>query len=81
MSSLSYCEQMRGVIVKLILERCEFLILDEPMTHLDIESIEVLKELLTAFPGGFLIVSHDRRLLANVMNEVYLIEERRLRLL
>ena len=40
--TLSYGERMRGAIVKMILERVDFLVLDEPTTHLDIESVEVL---------------------------------------
>lgn len=69
--TLSFGERMRGAIVKLILLRSEFLILDEPTTHLDIESLEVLERLLLAYPGGFLVVSHDRRLLTNITNELY----------
>ncbi|MDE2889368.1 MAG: ABC-F family ATP-binding cassette domain-containing protein [Gemmatimonadota bacterium] len=76
--TLSYGERMRGAIVKMILKRMEFLVLDEPTTHLDIESVEVLEGLLETFPGGFLVVSHDRRLISRVADEVYILDEGRL---
>lgn len=76
--TLSYGERMRGAIVKMILKRKEFLVLDEPTTHLDIESVEVLEGLLETFPGGFLVVSHDRRLIFRVADEVYNLGEGRL---
>ncbi len=72
--TLSYGERMRGAIVKMILKRMEFLVLDEPTTHLDIESVEVLERLLETFPGGFVVVSHDRRLISHVADEVYMLE-------
>ena len=77
--TLSYGERMRGAIVKMILKQMEFLVLDEPTTHLDIESVEVLERLLESFSGGFAIVSHDRRLITNVADEVYILEEGRLK--
>ncbi|MDE2999787.1 MAG: ABC-F family ATP-binding cassette domain-containing protein [Gemmatimonadota bacterium] len=76
--TLSYGERMRGAIVKMILKRMEFLVLDEPTTHLDVESVEVLESLLETFPGGFLVVSHDRRLITRVAHEVYILEAGRL---
>lgn len=39
-----------------------FLVLDEPTNHLDLGSIEALQEMLTAFPGALLLVTHDRQL-------------------
>ncbi len=76
--TLSYGELMRGAIVKMILEKVEFLLLDEPTAHLDIESVEVLEKLLTAFAGGFVLVSHDRRLISNVSDEIYQLSSGRL---
>jgi len=55
--------------------------MDEPTSHLDIESIEVLEKILTDFPGGYLIISHDRTFVANVSNELYLLEEGRLKII
>lgn len=50
------------------------MVLDEPTTHLDIESLHVPERLLLDFPGGFVIVSHDRRLLTNVAEEIYTVD-------
>lgn len=69
---------MRAAIVKLILGRSEFLVLDEPTTHLDIESVEVLEDLLQGFAGGFLLVSHDRRLIGTVCESLARLEDGRL---
>jgi ATPase subunit of ABC transporter with duplicated ATPase domains len=78
--NFSYGELMRAAIVKCVLKQAEFLVMDEPTSHLDIESIEILEKLLNDFPGGYLIVSHDRFFVANVSEELYLLEERRLKI-
>jgi ATP-binding cassette subfamily F protein 3 len=80
LDSFSYGELMRAAIVKCILIGAEFLFLDEPTSHLDIESVAVLERLLSNFAGGFLLVSHDRSLVANTADSLYLIESGRLRL-
>ena len=77
----SYGELMRAAVVKCLLSKGEFLFLDEPTTHLDIESIEVLEKMLDGFPGGFLIISHDRRFIENVADRLYVLEGGRPRLL
>ena len=76
--TLSYGERMRGAIVKMILSQMEFLVLDEPTTHLDIESVEVLERLLETFPGGFVVISHDRRLISHVADEIFTLDNGRL---
>jgi ATPase subunit of ABC transporter with duplicated ATPase domains len=76
----SYGELMRAAIVKCILARAEFLFLDEPTSHLDIESIEILEHLLNDFRGGFLIISHDRTFVANVSDRLNLLEDGRIKL-
>jgi ATP-binding cassette subfamily F protein 3 len=79
-ANFSYGELMRAAIVKCILSQAEFLFLDEPTSHLDIESIEVLEQLLTDFPGGFLLISHDRTFVENTADQLYLLEDGHLRL-
>jgi len=81
LDSFSHGELMRAAIVKCVLLRAEFLYLDEPTTHLDIESIEILEEILNGFPGGFLLISHDRAFVSNVTEKLYTIEDNRLRLI
>jgi ATP-binding cassette subfamily F protein 3 len=78
--NFSQGELMRAAIVRCILLRAEFLFLDEPTSHLDIESINVLEHLLQSFKGGFVLVSHDRSLVANVAETVYVLEHKGLRL-
>ena len=73
-ATLSQGERMRGAIVRLLLRKAEFLVLDEPTTHLDLESVEVLEALLSDFPGGFLLVSHDRRLIENLADRILLLD-------
>ena len=46
------------------------LILDEPTNHLDLDAIAYLEEWLAAFPGGLLLVTHDRHVLDRVTNKV-----------
>ena len=70
-NTLSYGEQMRGAIVCLMLAHVDFMILDEPTTHLDIESVEVLEALLAEFCGGFVLVSHDRQFVSHVSDRIY----------
>ena len=60
--------QMRVELAKILLRMPDVLLLDEPTNHLDIESIQWLEEFLTGYPGGVLLVSHDRAFLDNVTN-------------
>ena len=80
LGNFSFGELMRAAIVKCILLKAEFLLLDEPTSHLDLESIEVLENLLAHFGGGFLMISHDRSFVANVTDRLFLVSEGRLTL-
>ena len=65
---LSGGEQSRLAFLKLMLTGANFLVLDEPTNHLDIPAKEAVEEALMAFPGTFLVVSHDRYFLDKVSN-------------
>ncbi|MBR6905610.1 MAG: ABC-F family ATP-binding cassette domain-containing protein, partial [Selenomonadaceae bacterium] len=65
---LSGGEQSRVAFLKLMLTGANFLILDEPTNHLDIPAKEAVEEALMAFPGTFLVVSHDRYFLDKISN-------------
>ena len=65
-STLSGGEQARLLIAKLIVEKADLLILDEPTNDLDIETLEVLEESLLNFPGAVVLVSHDRYFMGRI---------------
>ena len=65
---LSGGEQARLAFLKLMLTGANFLVLDEPTNHLDIPAREAVEEALMAFPGTFVVVSHDRYFLDKVAN-------------
>jgi len=60
--------RMRVELAKILLRRPHYILLDEPTNHLDIESIQWLEEFLAGYPGGVLIISHDRAFLDRVTN-------------
>jgi ATP-binding cassette subfamily F protein 3 len=63
--------QMRIALAKVLLEQPDILLLDEPTNYLDIEARSWLESWLEKFPGGCLLVSHDRFFLDVSVNEVY----------
>ena len=60
--------RMRVELAKILLRRPDYILLDEPTNHLDIESIQWLETFLGNYPGGILIISHDRAFLDRVTN-------------
>jgi len=69
-SQLSGGEQARILIARLMLQPADLLILDEPTNDLDIQTLEVLEESLIDFPGGLVLVTHDRFLLDHVSTSI-----------
>ena len=63
LSRLSGGELRRAQLVRLLADSPNFLLLDEPTNDLDIETIELLEDYLSDFPGCVLAVSHDRAFL------------------
>lgn len=64
---LSGGEQNRLILAKLFSQPANVLVLDEPTNDLDMETLELLEELLSDFAGTILLVSHDREFLDNVV--------------
>jgi len=66
-SSLSGGERARLLLARLFARPANVLVLDEPTNDLDIETLELLEELLQDYPGTVFLVSHDREFLDNVV--------------
>ncbi len=73
-STLSGGEQSRLLFVGLSLARYSLLLLDEPTNHLDMEGKAALAQTLRDYPGGVLLVSHDRQLISESCNRFWLID-------
>lgn len=68
--ALSGGEQNRAVLAKLFSKPANLLVLDEPTNDLDIETLELLEEILLSFAGTVLLVSHDRDFMDNVVTSL-----------
>jgi ATP-binding cassette subfamily F protein uup len=66
-SSLSGGERNRLLLARLFALPANVLVLDEPTNDLDIDTLELLEELLANYPGTVFLVSHDRRFVDNVV--------------
>ena len=64
--TLSGGQTRRAALAKAFARDPDVLLLDEPTNHLDVPMIETLEARLKSFPGGVLLVSHDRRFMENV---------------
>lgn len=67
---LSGGEKMRCMFSRMMLQRANFLLLNEPTNHLDLESITTLNNSLVNFKGGILLASHDHEMLETVCNRI-----------
>ena len=68
-SSLSGGERARLLLARLFARPANVLVMDEPTNDLDIETLELLEQLLQEFDGTVLLVSHDRSFLDNVITQ------------
>ncbi|MBU6247274.1 MAG: ATP-binding cassette domain-containing protein [Xanthomonadaceae bacterium] len=71
---LSGGERNRLLLAKLFAQPSNLLVMDEPTNDLDVETLELLEELLTDYPGTLLLVSHDRAFLDNVVTSTLVLE-------
>ena len=73
-SALSGGERNRLLLARLFARPANLLVLDEPTNDLDIDTLELLEELLQEYSGTVLIVSHDRTFLDNVVTQSIVFE-------
>jgi ATP-binding cassette subfamily F protein uup len=71
---LSGGERARLLLAKLFAQPSNFLVLDEPTNDLDLETLDLLEEVIAGYPGTALLVSHDRDFLDRVATSIVLAE-------
>ena len=72
---LSGGERNRAILAKLFTQPANLLVLDEPTNDLDIETLELLEEVLFEFSGTVVLVSHDRDFMDRVVTSLLVIDE------
>jgi ATP-binding cassette subfamily F protein uup len=72
--ALSGGERNRLLLAKILAEPANLLVLDEPTNDLDVETLELLEDLLADYDGTLLLVSHDRSFLDNVVTSTLVFE-------
>lgn len=68
-------ERARLTLAMIVWQRPNLLVLDEPTNHLDLQMRQALTLALQGFEGAVVLVSHDRELIANVCDELYLVHD------
>jgi len=69
-SVLSGGEKMRCMISRMMLQHPNFVVLDHPTNHLDMESIQAYNNNMKNYPGQILMASHDHEFIRSVCNRV-----------
>jgi ATP-binding cassette subfamily F protein 3 len=78
--TLSYGQRTKLALAMLILSDANFLLLDEPTSHLDLPAIEAIENALAGYRGPLLIVSHDRYFLERIgINHIEVLDSGKLR--
>ncbi|MDF7681258.1 ABC transporter ATP-binding protein [Enterobacteriaceae bacterium ESL0689] len=72
--ALSGGERNRLLLARLFLKPSNLLILDEPTNDLDVETLELLEDLIAGYQGSVLLVSHDRQFVDNTVTECWIFE-------
>ena len=65
------------VLALIVWQRPNLLLLDEPTNHLDLDMRQALTEALVDYEGSLVVVSHDRHLLRNTVEEFYLVHDKK----
>ena len=72
--ALSGGEQNRAILARLFSRPANLLVLDEPTNDLDLETLDLLEEILLDFDGTVLLVSHDREFMDNVVTSILVLD-------
>ena len=78
-NKLSGGEKVRLKLLELIQEKNNFLILDEPTNHIDIETKEMLEEALDDYQGTILFISHDRYFINKLADKILYIQDKKIK--
>ncbi len=73
--ALSYGERARLVLARLVVSGCNFLLLDEPLNHLDIPARQQFEAALDQFTGTVLAVAHDRYFIARFAQTLWALHD------
>ncbi len=71
--ALSGGEQNRAILARLFSKPANLLVLDEPTNDLDIETLELLEDILLSFDGTVILVSHDRDFMDHVVTQLLIV--------
>jgi ATP-binding cassette, subfamily F, member 3 len=77
-ASLSFGERSRLALARLVADGCSFLLLDEPINHLDIPSRTRFEAALSNFPGTILAVVHDRYFIDRFATDVWEVNDQQI---
>ena len=72
-------EKRKAALARALISEPDILLLDEPTNHLDMPSIEKLEEIIAAFRGAVIVISHDRMFLGNVSKTMFWLDRGTLR--
>ncbi|WKY49135.1 ABC-F family ATP-binding cassette domain-containing protein [Eubacteriaceae bacterium ES3] len=74
-STLSGGEKARVLLARLMISQANFLLMDEPTNHIDMDTKEILENALIQYEGTLLFISHDRYFINRIANKVFLFTE------
>lgn len=72
---LSYGERARLALARIVAQGCNFLLMDEPVNHLDIPARSRFEQALTAFDGAVLAIVHDRYFIGHFATQIWSLQE------